>query len=81
MVCCMYADDLVIFSPYSASQKQLLMMCSQYVIDYDIKFNAKKSNIMNLGSGEDRISVFPEVYLFDLILYARIKYLGHFLTD
>ncbi len=42
----MYADDLVIFCPYSAGLQQLLRICSQYGSDFDIKYNAKKSNIM-----------------------------------
>lgn len=42
----MYADDLVIFSPYSAGVQQLLKVCSQYGQDFDIKFKAKKSKIM-----------------------------------
>lgn len=42
----MYADDLVIFSPYSAGVQQLLKVCSQYGHDFDIKFSAKRSKIM-----------------------------------
>lgn len=38
----MYADDLVIFSPYSAGLQQLLRICSQYGLDFNIKYNAKK---------------------------------------
>ncbi len=43
----MYADDLVILCPCSAGLQQLLKVCSQYGKDYDIKFNAKKTNVMN----------------------------------
>ena len=42
----MYTDDLVIFCPCSAGLQQLLRVCSQYGIDFDIKYNATKSNIM-----------------------------------
>ena len=42
----MYADDVVIFCPYSAGLQQLLRVCLQYGIDFHIKYNANKSNIM-----------------------------------
>lgn len=42
----MYADDLAIVSPCSAGLQQLLKVCTQYGLVYDIKFNAKKSNVM-----------------------------------
>lgn len=31
----MYADDLVIFSPYSAGLKQLLRVRSRYVLEFE----------------------------------------------
>lgn len=34
-----YADDLVVFSTYSASFQQLLQICSKCAVQYDIKFN------------------------------------------
>ena len=59
----MYADDLVIFSPYSAGLQQLLRVCTQYGDDFDIKYNAKKSKIMIVGSRGDRQSTFPDFYM------------------
>ena len=35
----MYADDLVLLCPYSAGLQQMLKVCSQYGLDYDIKHN------------------------------------------
>lgn len=55
----MYADDLVVFSPYSAGLQQLLKICSQYGEEFDIKYNAKKSNIIIVRSKEDRKKYFP----------------------
>jgi len=46
----MYADDLLIFCPYSAHLHQLLSVCSQYCSDFDIICNEKKSNIMSVRS-------------------------------
>ena len=37
----MYADDLVIFSPYSAGLQQLLRVCTQYGDDFDINTTQK----------------------------------------
>ena len=42
----MYADDLVILSPYSAGLQQLLSLCSEFGIENDIRYNAAKSNVM-----------------------------------
>ena len=65
----MYADDLVIFSPYSAGLQQLLKICSLYGVEYDIQYNAKKSNIMIVRSKADRKSVlFPVFYLSNNVL-------------
>ncbi len=38
----MYADDLVVFSPSSAGFQQLLNICSDYGIRYDVQYNTKK---------------------------------------
>ena len=39
----MYADDLAILSPSSAGFQQLLNICSDYGMKYDVQYNAKKS--------------------------------------
>lgn len=79
----MYADDLVTLCPYSAGLQQLLRVCSQYGSDFDIKYNAKKSNIMIVRSREDRKLTFPEFSLSGTVLRVcdEAKYLGHYLTD
>ncbi len=38
----MYADDLVVFSLSSAGFQQLLNICSDYGIRYDVQYNTKK---------------------------------------
>ncbi len=42
----MYADNLVIFPPSSAGFQQLLNICSDYGIWYDVQYNTKKSVAM-----------------------------------
>ncbi len=79
----MYADDLVILSPYSSGLQQLLRVCSNYGVQHDIVFNMKKSVVMILKTKEDRKQKFPSFYLGDQILNVvnKIKYLGHIIRD
>ncbi|XP_016519354.1 RNA-directed DNA polymerase from mobile element jockey-like [Poecilia formosa] len=79
----MYADDLVILCPYSAGLQQLLRVCSQYGYDFDIKYNAKKSNVMIVRSREDKHLITPDFSLSGIVLNIcnEIKYLGHYITD
>lgn len=39
----MYADDLVTFSPSSDGLQQLLNVCTDYGVEYDIKYNSSNS--------------------------------------
>ena len=75
----MYADYLV---PLSLLQ-QMLWVCSQYGLDHDIKYNAKKSHIMIVRSNQDRKLTFPTFYLSGspLGVCEEIKYLGHVISD
>ncbi|XP_016534059.1 RNA-directed DNA polymerase from mobile element jockey-like [Poecilia formosa] len=79
----MYADDLVIFSPCSAGLQQLLRTCSNYGQEYDIQYNALKSNIMIVRTKEDQKLVLPDFFLSGVVLRicTAVKYLGHYITD
>ena len=79
----LYADDLVVLSPYSAGLQQLLRVCSEYGIEYDIKYNSKKSVVMILRTKEDKKLHFPSFYLNDseLTTVTKAKYLGHILRN
>ena len=79
----MYADDLVIFCPYSGGMQGLLQVCTEYGIDNDIKYNAKKSNVMIVRTRDDKDTNFPEFRLCGekLKVCREIKYLGHFFSD
>ena len=78
-----YADDFVIMSPYSAGLQQLLKVCSSYGVQYDIKFNPKKSVIMIAKTKEDQNQKFPLFLLSDrtLEVVKKVRYLGHIITD
>ena len=42
----MYADDLVLMAPSSMGLSMLLSVCSEYGIEYDVKYNSTKRNVM-----------------------------------
>ena len=42
----MYADDLVLLAPSSMGLSMLLSACSDDGLEYDIKYNSTKSNVM-----------------------------------
>ncbi len=49
----LYADDLVVLSPSSAGLQQLLRVCSQYGLMFDIKFNSMKSVVLIARTKDD----------------------------
>ena len=75
----MYADDLISMSPYSAGLQQLLRVYTKYGLQFDIKFNPKKSVIMTARTKEDQKLKFPYFYLSEqeLDIVTKVKYLGH----
>lgn len=79
----MYADDLVLISPYSAGMQQLLKICSEFGKEQDIMYNPTKSKLMVVRSKEDKSVTLPVFYLCGTVLTHsnEVKYLGHFLTD
>ena len=40
-----YADDLSLLCPSLEVLKEMLFLCEQYVIDYNIIFSSKKRNL------------------------------------
>lgn len=79
----MFAGDLVIFCPYSGGLQQLLMICSQYGLDHDIKCNAKKSNIMTVRTKEDGKLLFADFALSACVfkVCAEVNYSGRYITE
>lgn len=79
----LYADDLVIMSPYSAGLQQLLKVCAEYGEQFNIKFNSKKSVVMVVRPKEQRKTLFPAFYLAggELSVVDKVKYLGHIIRS
>ena len=75
----MYADDLVLVSPSLAGLSQLLHECEQFGTRHDLKYNAKKSDVMIYRSMTLKGCTIPNVKLNGIILHvvASYKYLGH----
>ena len=48
----MYADDLVLISPSSAGLSQLLRECEKFGTRHDVKYNAKKSAVIQIDDFE-----------------------------
>ncbi len=79
----MYADDLAIISPSSVGFQELLNICSDYGVKFNVNYNAKKSSVMICRSKGDRDLMLPSFYLSGQVLPVcfKIKYLGHIITD
>ena len=79
----MYADDLVILSPYSGGLQQLLKVCSTFGNEHDVVYNAKKSSVMIVRTRGDKNLTFPDFHLSGscLSVCQETKYLGHIFTD
>ena len=79
----MYADDLSLISPSSSGFQQLLNICSNYGLDFDIKYNAKKSMVLICRTKDDLELKFPDFYLSGqtICVAKSAKYLGHIITD
>ena len=45
-----YADELSLFSPSFTGLQEMLRLCELYAIDHNIIFNAKKSQLLYVGS-------------------------------
>ncbi len=79
----LYADDLVVLSPSSAGLQQLLRVCSQYGLMFDIKFNSMKSVVLIARTKDDIKCVYPTFSLAGepLEVVKKVKYLGHVIRD
>lgn len=79
----LYADDVTILYPSSSGFQQLLNICTDYGVEFDIKYNAKKSVVMVCRTKDVLKIKFSPFYLYgvELGVANATKYLGHILTD
>ena len=77
-----YADDLTLLCPSVSALKEMVAICSDYASEYDIKFNASKSQLIIFKS-KKRIVPDPVITLNgDKIgVVDSVIHLGHILHD
>ena len=63
-----YADDLCLISLSSAGMQKLLNLCSKYVVDHSLTYNAEKSFSLCFIPRTVKISRPPWHMLFSLLL-------------
>jgi hypothetical protein len=81
-VCCGiigYADDILLLAPTVQSLAHMIKLCEDYAIDYDIKFNGTKSQLMIFGSCRPDINV--HICGEKLQVVSQMKYLGHTISN
>ena len=59
----MYADDLAIFSPRSAGSQEMLNICSEYGVKFDVTYKRKKNVVLICKRKGDKDLNFPSFYL------------------
>ena len=79
----MYADDLVLLAPSAAGLSLLLSECSYYGIEFDVKFNSAKSNVMVFCCNLLKDIPVPNFMLNGVAIdkVSNCKYLGHCIND
>ncbi len=79
----MYADDKVIMCPYDRGLASLLMICSKYGIENDIRYNSTKSVVMIIRYKQDKKLAVPKFHLncVELPINKETVYLGHIITE
>ncbi len=64
----MYVDDFAIVSPSSAGFQELLNICSDYGVKFNVNYNAKKSSAMICRSKGDKDLMLPSFHLSGPVL-------------
>jgi hypothetical protein len=76
-----YADDVTLLAPSLAACKKLLHECELFAREYDIKFNASKSQFIVFG---DKRLILNDINIFigkdRLERVMSVKHLGHVIT-
>ena len=74
--CLAYADDIVLLSPTLCGMQNMLNICSNFAINFDLKFNVNKSFSMRIGKRHkkacERLILNNEL----LEYVCELKYLG-----
>ena len=81
--CISYADDLVLLSPTITSLKDMVRICEDYAIDYNIKFNGSKCNLLVFDKKKpmSNCDININVAGDNVSQVSNLKYLGHVLIN
>ena len=74
--CVMYADDILLLSPSVAGLQTMLNTCHAYSVEYNILFNATKSNCIKVGKNWDINVLNMIIGAIDINCTTEFKYLG-----
>ena len=77
-----YADDLTLLCPSLGALRQMITICAQYATEYDIKFNASKSQLIVFKGRRNDFPI-PEINLNGdaISVVNSIVHLGHIIND
>ena len=73
--CLLYADDIVLMSPSCFGLRMLVNICEQFGVQWDIKFNPHKSQLMSFG-GNNPTNVTITMNNLPIPWVNKVKYLG-----
>ena len=79
----LYADDTVVIAPSPNSIQCIINACSQYAVENDITFNAKKTKLMCVKPNVLKDLLVPDIFLDGQIieLVSSHKYLGVIISN
>ncbi len=75
-----YADDLTLLNPSIRGLNKMLNICSEFGVQYDLKFNSKKSLGIKFGSALES----DEIIMLNkepIKWVSEIKHLGNYIND
>ena len=77
-----YADDITLLCPSISALKEMITICTNYAVEYDIKFNGSKSQLI-IFKGRSSEIMNPEVRINGdrLEVVSSVVHLGHILHD
>ena len=77
-----YADDIILMCPSAVGLQNMLDICSSYAVQHNIKFNAKKSQIIVFPSAHNNVNGLRFSVNEEVIEYVnKAKHLGHTLCN
>jgi hypothetical protein len=78
--CLLYADDILLLSHSVNAMRQMLLVCEQFAVEFDVKFNSSKSVALRIGNRYNAQCA-PFILAGEQLKYVKsVKYLGIYLV-